>query len=94
MKYDSTMIGYRIRNIREHMNLSQTAFAEKVGAGREHIAKIELGKKGLSIDLLIEIAEFGNVSLDYLVFGRDERDQIKHELTKILRAMTNLTNKL
>ena len=35
-----------------------------------HLAKIETGKRGCSLDILIDFAAFFNASLDYLVLGK------------------------
>ena len=45
-------------------------FAEKLNISRSYMNKIEKGTKTASIDLLIEIAVYGGVTLDYLVLGQ------------------------
>ena len=44
--------------------------AEKLNISRIHLAHIEIGSKAPSIDLMIVLAQFFGVTLDYLVLGR------------------------
>ena len=45
------------------------------------MGKIETGSKGVSIDLMIEIAETFHVSLDYLVMGKEPATEIlRHKI--------------
>lgn len=39
------------------MKISQNVFAEQLDISREHLAKIETGKRTPSLDLLIKIAK-------------------------------------
>ena len=70
MKYNPVEVGNRIREARNTMGMSQEVFAEALGIGRVHLAKIEVGMRNPSIDLLIDISELTSLTLDYLVFGR------------------------
>ena len=63
-------MGNRIRNARNALGMSQEVFAEALGIGRVHLAKIEVGMRNPSIDLLIDISELTSLTLDYLVLGR------------------------
>jgi len=70
MKYNPVEVGNRIREARNTMGMSQEVFAEALGIGRVHLAKIEVGMRNPSIDLLIDISELTSLTLDYLVLGR------------------------
>ena len=70
MKYNLVEVGNRIREARNTMGMSQEVFAEALGIGRVHLAKIEVGMRNPSIDLLIDISELTSLTLDYLVLGR------------------------
>ena len=70
MKYNPIEVGNRIREARNTLGLSQEAFAEALGIGRVHLAKIEVGMRNPSIDLLIDISDLTGLTLDYLVLGR------------------------
>lgn len=50
--------------------LEEERLAEKLNISRIHLAHIEIGSKAPSIDLMIVLAQFFGVTLDYLVLGR------------------------
>ena len=76
------------------MGLSQDVFAEQIGIGRVHLAKIETGTKGISLDLLVGIAMYTKVSLDYLVFGKNTHERIEDTLTNIIDSLIRLRNEI
>ena len=65
-----TNIGLRIRRLREERGLSLTDFGKAVGMRKSAICNIESGRNGTNLENLIKIADYFNVSLDFLV-GRD-----------------------
>ena len=70
MYFDPAEPGKRIKAIREAKGMTQMKFAEKLNISRSYMNKIEKGTKTASIDLLIEIAVYGGVTLDYLILGQ------------------------
>lgn len=70
MYFDPAETGKRIKAIRETKGMTQMKFAEKLNISRSYMNKIEKGTKTASIDLLIEIAVYGGVTLDYLILGQ------------------------
>ena len=66
----------RLRRLRESMKYSQTAFAEIFGMGQSSIARYEKGEAVPSYELMIKIADYFDVSLDY-IFGRTDNPQGK-----------------
>ena len=61
----------RIRELRG--KLTQTELAEAIGVHQRNISYYELGTKQPPIDILIRIADFFDVSIDYLVERTDEK---------------------
>lgn len=61
----------RIRNLRIENNLLQKDLAEMLGLAQTTIANYEQGKRFPDEETLLKIADFFNVSMDYL-FGRSE----------------------
>lgn len=49
--------GKNVAKYRKEKHLSQNVLAEKLDISREHLAKIETAKRGISIELLFKIAE-------------------------------------
>lgn len=66
------MIFSRIRDLREDHDLTQAEMAGLLGVKQTTYSKYELGKILVPIDILIRLADFYQVSLDYLV-GRNEK---------------------
>lgn len=67
------MIGKRIQLLRKGKNLSQEELAESLNISRQSISKWESGNTLPDIDKLIQLSEYFNVSLDYLVKGEENR---------------------
>ena len=63
----------RIRDLREDKDLRQRDLADAVGIDQRTISNYETGKSNPDSDALIKIADFFNVSIDYLV-GRIQQD--------------------
>lgn len=65
-------IGEEIRQLRNKLRLTQDEFAEKVGIHGRQLARYEAGTNKPSIEILKRIADFCEISLDRLVYGKDE----------------------
>lgn len=59
-------VGLKIKELRKSMRISQEKFSEVLGVTPGAVCKWETGLTNPDIDLLVDIAEFFNVSLDYL----------------------------
>ena len=68
------IFGDRIRALRESMNFSQVKFAETFGIGQSSVGRYEKGEASPSLELLVRIADYYDVSLDY-VLGRTDSPQ-------------------
>ena len=64
-------LGERIRKLRLKRNKTQSYSADMLYISSSYLALIESGKRVSNLDLLIHIAKFTDVTLDYLVFGDD-----------------------
>lgn len=62
----------RIRNLREDRDLYQKDIAKVLGTSQQYYSEYENGKRSIPITHLINLANFYNVSLDYLVGLTDE----------------------
>ena len=58
---------YRIRELREDRDLSQTEIAKVIKTTQQQYSKIESGRSDISGEKLILLAEFYNVSTDYIL---------------------------
>ena len=80
MEISAILMGQRIRSARKAKEMSTEELAEKVGVAVESIGHIECGARRPSLNLIYNIAEILDVSLDYLT-GRTENssDALLHE---------------
>lgn len=65
------MLNERLKELRKLKNLTQQQLAEILGIDRSNYANYERGKRIPPIDKIEKIADFFNVSIDYLM-GREE----------------------
>ncbi|WP_444642542.1 helix-turn-helix domain-containing protein [Caproiciproducens sp. R1] len=57
----------RIRNLREDRDLKQKDLAGLLSIGQTTYSDYELGKLGVPISVLVQLAEYYGTSIDYLV---------------------------
>lgn len=64
-------IGKRIKEVRENHRLSQVDLAKICESNQATIAKTETGKTSPSLKLLLHMAEYFDISMDYLCCRTD-----------------------
>ena len=57
----------RIKDLREDHDLTQQQLAEKIGLTQRKYSYIETGTQPLTDELLVRLANFYHVSIDYLL---------------------------
>ncbi|MED2978248.1 helix-turn-helix transcriptional regulator [Bacillus swezeyi] len=82
-------LGERLKYLRskQRPRLSQQALSDKLGLNRATYARYETGDNEPDYETLIKIADYYDVSLDYLIRGEDKETQEKifiDEAKKIL----------
>lgn len=88
-------IGDRIKTLRNEMKLTQEEFAEKIGVHVKQLSKYESNRNLPSVTILKNIADFCDITLDYLAYGKDpvieKRSRIKDlSLVGILKKVDRL----
>lgn len=68
---------YRIKDLREDRDLNQAEIAEIIKTTQQQYSKIETGKSDISGEKLCLLAEFYNVSADYILGLTDELKPLK-----------------
>lgn len=63
----------RIRDLREDKDLTQKQMAEFLNCSQQVYSNYELGQRDIPTDILIKMAKFHNVSVDYLIGLTDNR---------------------
>ena len=61
----------RIRDLREDKDMTQKQIAEYLMCDQSLYSKYERGEREIPLNLIIKLADYYNVSLDYIV-GRSE----------------------
>ena len=80
------MIGKRIREERQHLNLTQERLAEDVDLTTAYIGQVERGERNLTIENLIKVANRLGVTVDYLLSDAltSENDTTLLQLSQLL----------
>lgn len=65
----------RIRDLREDKDLNQTQIAKILNTTQSYYAQYERGERPIPLERALQIAEFYNVSLDYIT-GRTNKKEI------------------
>lgn len=69
--FSEKVFGERVRQLREAQNLSQKTLGEVIDVSYAQISDIERGRRFTTIQNIAAMADFFNVSIDYLV-GRTD----------------------
>ena len=97
MSFNQKEIGQRVNELRTRHQLSLDQLADAVNCTRDHLYRAERGepRHGFSIDILIEIARYFDVSLDYLILGVEGNNHaIREELMRISGELRMLCGKI
>jgi len=93
--YNMEAVAVKIRDLRKELKLTQKELAQKVGVHPAQLAKYELGLSTPSLGVLVKLAKYCEVSIDYIVFGLDKeaakRSRIQDQgLLDLARRIDNL----
>ena len=97
MSFNQKEIGQRVNELRTGHQISLDQLADAVNCTRDHLYRAERGepRHGFSIDILIEIARYFDVSLDYLILGVEGNNHaIREELMRISGELRMLFGKI
>ncbi len=71
------MLYQRIRDLREDKDLTQQRMGEILSCSQRVYSNYERGELDIPTEILIKLADFHNVSVDYLLNRTDKKDFIK-----------------
>lgn len=87
MNYDIKKSGERIHQLRIRAGYTQGELASKLNIDRSFLSHVESGKKGCSVDLLVQLSNLFSVSLDYLALGKDKLST-KERIEELIADLT------
>ena len=88
------MVVNRLKDLRIARQISQKDFAKRLGVSQQTVASWEVGRTEPANDALKNIADYFNVSTDYLL-GRDNLNRntlLSNEQKKLLRGFDDLND--
>ena len=95
MYFNQVEFGKRIRDERAKLGMTQEELADDLNISHGHLNKIEKGKEGCSIDLLLELSDFFGVSTDFLLVGkRIDSMEIKARLQGVISNLSGVLKEL
>ena len=83
----------RIRDLREDADLSQQKLSEKLKMHKTTYVNYESGKRNIPFELAVTLAEFYQVSLDYLAGRTNIKEKIVSDRIKKERLKENISQK-
>ena len=86
MNYDMKKSGERIRKLRTRRGFTQEKTANVLNIDQSDYGRIETGKRGGPVDLLVQLSDLFGVSLDYLILGKSSSDLPKGANAAQLKA--------
>ena len=78
-----TDMGIRIAQRRKELRFTQEQLAEKMGVSLQTISCIELGKKAVRPENLVNLCTYLNVTADYILYGRRNEQQMNDTVLKL-----------
>ena len=87
MHFDQNAFGQRIKALRRKENLTLEQMSSALNISIDHLSRIDLGKRGASIDLTLDIADLLNVSVDFLVKGTSRMPPSAQKLIAQIREL-------
>ena len=70
--FEKKRYGERLASLRNSRAVSQQAIADVLGVGKSAVSMMESGNRAASADVLIALADYFDVSLDYLCGRSDD----------------------
>ena len=86
---DQTKIGGFLKELRKEKNLTQEQFAEHLGVSGRTVSRWETGSNMPDISLLVEIAEFFDVSIPELIDGERKSGNMEQEVKEVAEKMSD-----
>ena len=86
---DQIKVGAFLKDLRKETGITQEQLAEKLGVSGRTISRWETGKNMPDISLLVEIAEFFDVSIPEIIKGERKSENMKNETKEVAETMSD-----
>ncbi len=80
-------MGKRIAARRKALGITQEEIAEKLDVSTQMISNLECGKKAIRLQNLVKLSEILNISIDYLLTGKQ---MISNDYSETARQLSKL----
>lgn len=87
--FDKNLLGVRLRELRQSNNLTQGQVADNIGCLQSSLSNIERGVKPASFDIILSLANYYGVSLDYLLGATDFPYPLSEKVVNIINQANN-----
>lgn len=89
MELDYISIGHRIADRRKRLGIRQNALANRIGISNNYLSGIERGRETPSLEILVKICNFLQVTPDYLLMGNMYSNNVSQNIIDGLRLCTD-----
>ena len=94
-RFNMKEFGTRLRKLRQACGKTQEELCEEIGVSDTHYRKIEAGTRTGSLELIVEMAEYFDVSLDYLLLGETESNsKAKRDILAVMESLARIAREL
>ena len=89
LRMDQIKIGGFLKDLRKEKGITQEQLAEKLGVSGRTISRWETGNNMPDISLLVEIAEYFDVSIPEIIKGERKSEDMKEETKEVAETMSD-----
>ena len=89
---DQIKIGAFLKELRREKGITQEQLADELGVSGRTISRWETGSNMPDISLLVEIAEFFDVSIPEIIKGERKSEDMREEVKEVAETMSDYAN--
>ena len=86
---DQSKIGAFLKELRKEKGITQEQMADELGVSGRTISRWETGSNMPDISLLVEIAEFFDVSIPEIIKGERKSESMREEVKEVVETMSD-----
>ncbi|EOS40734.1 helix-turn-helix domain-containing protein [Lachnospiraceae bacterium] len=73
------MVRNRVKELRKERSLRQEELAGRINISQQTVSRIENGDNALAADILMSLANYFGVSIDYILYRSDSRREVENQ---------------